>query len=110
MGFDIHMIDPPKPAELKKIGLSEDSGGFYRFKFARMPVMLVLMEWSGAVAEDDTAPDFPPWPPKDTPPDRKKILNAVGSDPKAEGQLTAAEKKALATAKKATHDAQTVRS
>lgn len=110
MGFAIHMIDPPKPAELKKVGLAEDSGGFYRFKFGRMPVMVALMEWSGALAEDDTAPDFPSWPPKDTPADRKKVLNAAGNDAKAEGQLTPVEKKELAATRKATHDAKVVRS
>jgi hypothetical protein len=110
MGFDIQMIEQPKPAELKKIGLAEDSHGFYRVKAAMMPVMVLTMEWAGALAEDDTAPDFPAWPPKDAPADRKKVLDAAGSDPKAEAQLTPAEKKQLAAAKKATHDAQTVHS
>jgi hypothetical protein len=109
MGFDMHMLEPPTAAEVKKANLPDDAGTF-RFNSARMPVMVLTMVLAGALADDDVAPDLPAWPPKDAPKDRKTALEQAGTDPKAETKLTPAEKKALADAKKATHDAQVTRS
>jgi hypothetical protein len=93
MGFDIQMVEAPKPAEAKKAGLPSDDPGYFRFQVQAMPAMVVTMVWAGAMTDDEEAPKFPKWPPDGVAQDRVTLMEKAVNDPKALAKLTPAEHK-----------------
>ena len=73
MGFDMQMVTPPKQLPPAYVAQYADQPGYYRFKTSAMVIMVAVMEGAGVLG-DDPSPQWPPWPPKDVPPERLKLI------------------------------------